>query len=108
MNVPEENILRTDIEGDITLSVRRGETVGDDGRPIYGLFYGGKMKKIAETVLVYRTLGGIKLKWTVVAWAVYAIIAAAVIVHMLLVGMGFVGRGDNGKRTNDRGGRRTK
>ncbi len=108
MNVPEENILRTDIEGDITLSVRRGETVGDDGLPVYGLFHGSKMTKIAETVLVYRTLGGIKLKWTVVAWAVYAVVAAAVIVHMLLVGMGFVGRGDNGKRMNDRGGRRTK
>lgn len=37
-------------------------------------------------VLVYRKLGGIKLKWAVVAWSCYAVVALAAAVHIVLSG----------------------
>ena len=52
-------------------------------------------------VLVYLELGGIKLKWAVVAWSCYAVVVVLAAVHIALYG--FIG-GGKGKR----GGRRTK
>ncbi|MDE5562442.1 MAG: MBL fold metallo-hydrolase [Clostridiales bacterium] len=39
-------------------------------------------------VLVYRELGGIKLKWAVVAWSCYAVVVLAAAVHIVLSGHG--------------------
>ncbi|MDE6401754.1 MAG: MBL fold metallo-hydrolase [Clostridiales bacterium] len=98
MNVPQENILRTDVVGDITLSVR-----ADDAGE-FKLFYGDKATVApdvpdvpetpdpdpdtpAEQVLIYRTLGGIKLKWAVVAWSCYAVLVVLAVVHVACAGM---------------------
>lgn len=102
MGVPDENILRTDRVGDITLSVR----VDDNGE--YSLFYGDKASKPIEPddppdlppciypeVLVYREFMGIKLKWGVVAWSGYAALVIAAALHFVLTGNG--GKSANGK-----------
>lgn len=102
MGVPDENILRTDRVGDITLSVR----VDDNGE--YSLFYGDNASKPIEPddppelppciypeVLVYREFMGIKLKWGVVAWSGYAALVIAAALHFVLTGNG--GKSANGK-----------
>lgn len=91
MGVPESNILRTDLVGDITLSVR----VDENGA--YNLFYGDKASAPIEPddppelppciypeVLVYREFMGVKLKWGVVAWTAYAVLVVVAAVHVML------------------------
>lgn len=93
MGVPESNILRTDLVGDITLSVR----VDENGA--YNLFYGDKASAPIEPddppelppciypeVLVYREFMGVKLKWGVVAWTAYAVLVVVAAVHVMLSG----------------------
>lgn len=54
-------------------------------------------------VLVYRELGGIKLKWAVVAWSCYAVVVVLAAAHIALGGLIMNGNGDGkGKK----GGRR--
>ena len=88
IGVPEENILRTDKVGDITLTVREDES-GE-----FKLFYGDNAsitpeptepEPTGEEVLVYRTIGSVKLKWPIVAWVWYAVLTVLVIVHITLV-----------------------
>ncbi|MBD5131185.1 MAG: MBL fold metallo-hydrolase [Clostridiales bacterium] len=93
IGVPESNILRTDLVGDITLSVRTDEN-GE-----YKLFYGESASGapiepndpedpwICEypTVLVYRKIGSVKLKWPLVAWVCYAVLVVVAIVHIVYV-----------------------
>lgn len=94
MGVPDENILRTDKLGDIVISV----TADESGA--YTLRYGDRQTEQpdepdpeptpepdpepTEQVLVYMTLGGIKLKWAVVAWTCYAVLVIIAIVHIVL------------------------
>lgn len=97
LGVPEDNILRTDILGDITLSVRLDEN------GVYNLYCGDKATDAPvtpdpdpdpvdtdtekkEQVLVYRKVGSIKLTWGVVAWTVYAVLVIAAVVHIVLYG----------------------
>ncbi len=101
MGVPNENILRTDILGDITLSVR----VGENGE--YSLFYGDKANApldpdetlqppcIYPDVLVYREFMGIKLKWGVVAWSGYAVLVIIAALNLALTGRGTKAAGGN-------------
>lgn len=91
MNVPQENILRTDLAGDITLSVR----VDEAGE--FKLFYGEKTTDVPEVpdvdppteekVLTYRKLGGIKLTWPLTAWTAYAVVVVIAIAHIMYVCM---------------------
>ncbi len=124
MDVPDSNILRTDVSGDITLSVERC----DDGS--YGLFYGDVKSSATptaplapqnttlppepgdsesqqpapepqsrETALVYKTLWGIELKWYVVCWSAYAILAVLILIHIAVTYFMY-------KSADKRGGRR--
>lgn len=98
IGIPDENILRTDKVGDISFSVR----IGDDGQ--YGLYYGDKKSEtpeVVEYVLVYRKLGGIKLKWAVVAWTAYAVLVVVAVLHVVVFGTE-----KNGGRQRGRGGGR--
>lgn len=101
MNVPQNRILRTDVVGDITLSVRADEA-GE-----FKLFYGdnqtGKPNVPVQPpqsvkVLVYRTLGGIKLTWAIVAWSCYAVLVVLAVVHIACVGMFGGGSGSDRER----------
>lgn len=100
MGVPDENILRTDTLGDISLSVR----VGDDG--VYSLYYGdkasGNNNTPKERVLVYRELFGIKLRWRVVAWVCYAVLVVALVIHMIFA---VVGGSDSSGKSSGKGSR---
>ena len=64
IGVRDENILRTDIVGDITFSVRL------DGTSAYKLFYGDKAAAEFKNVYTYNTIGSFELKWSVVCWIV--------------------------------------
>lgn len=55
-------------------------------------------------VLVYRKLGGIKLKWAVVAWSCYAVVVVLAAVHIALYGLIASDSGAGGK--GKKGGRR--
>lgn len=105
MGVPESNILRTDLVGDITLSVR----IGENGE--YNLFYGDKASAPTEPddptpelppciyseVLVYREFMGIKLKWGVVAWSGYAVLVILAAINVALTGRGAKASGGKGR-----------
>lgn len=80
IGVRDENILRTDLVGDITFSVR----VDESG--VYNLYYGDKVTKAPVLALAYRKLGSIELKWSWVAWVVYAVLVIAAVVHIVLFG----------------------
>ena len=94
MGVPESNMLRTDIVGDISFSVRE-----DDGE--FKLFYGDTATAPSEPTaptpqepegeqvltLEYMHLGGIKLTWALVAWTVYAVVVVALLVHIAYIYM---------------------
>lgn len=128
IGIPEENILRTDISGTLSFSVRASET--DDG---YAMYFGDKKTDkpdnpekpndpekpdtpdVPETpdepvkILVYRKLGGIELRWAVVAWVGFAVLVVLAAIHVTVFG-GERAEGDNGRRNNGRrrngGGRR--
>ena len=111
MGVPEDNILRTDALGDITLSVRA------DANGVYNLYYGDKATDAPvttdpadkpetekkEQVLVYRKVGSIKLTWGVVAWVVYAAIVVAAVVHIAIVGNKDMNGSSSGKNSGSTG-----
>lgn len=99
IGVKDDNILRTDIVGDITLSVK------NDGTGAFKLFYGEKSTVVRETesVLVYRKIGNIELKWKFVGWIVLAVIVVVITVHILFVisnGGKTVNGGAKSKKTN--------
>lgn len=103
VGVTDENVLRTDKLGDINFTVR----VGENGE--YSLFYGetasapttpenpDKPNKpddnndetgetcIYPEVLVYLEVGGIKMKWPLVAWTAYAVLVVAAAAHIVIV-----------------------
>ena len=97
IGVKDENILRTDQKGDITISVK----MGDDGN--YALFYGENAVQNSVSVLVYRKIGGVKLKWPVVAWTAYAVLVIVGIVYIIYV----CNASDDGKRGGKGGGRKS-
>ncbi len=99
MGVPESHMLRTDIVGDITFSVR-----AENGE--YMLYYGDAATQPTtpdqpeqpttptdptepeqptepEPTLEYLHLGGIKLTWAVVAWTIYAVVVVILLLHIL-------------------------
>ncbi len=104
MGVPQENILRTDVVGDITITVEADESgayvlrygdkqtggsdgVGDgdnDGNGDGDDPDGDDDAVDAEKRLVYNKIAGIELKWAI-AWACYAVLAVAVAVHIAVV-----------------------
>lgn len=104
----DENILRTDVAGDITFSVAIDETGA------YTLRYGDKStdappvkpdpkpepepepEPTGELVLVYVTLGGIELRWPVVAWTMFGVLFVLAVVHTVLTAAGVDVRGDGG------------
>ena len=97
MGVPEDNILRTDKVGTITLTVKADESG-------YSLFYGDSKSNQTpsdpsapseteptepgetEQVLVYYKLGSIDITWPLVVWVGYAMFAAIVLVKMFAFG----------------------
>lgn len=121
MNVPESNILRTDISGDLPFSVKT------DATGVYKMFYGdaptsataGVLPELPsgaqpeptptepELVLVYREWNGIKLTWAVVAWSGYAVLVVLVLLHAAVT-FAFGRSGGNGKKgkKSGKGGRR--
>lgn len=106
MGVPQDNILRTDLEGDITLSVRADES-GE-----FKLFYGDKQTAPPEVpdppakVLVYLKIGGIKITWALVAWSSYAVLIILAAVHVACFGNGRGGSPDSGATSRGKQGRR--
>ena len=119
MNVPESNILRTDVSGDLPFSVK----IDSDG--VYRMFYGDTQTSATagvlpslpngaqpepepepapepdgaekELVLVYREWNGIELTWAFVAWSGYACLAILVILHAAMTAV-FGRRGGKGRR----------
>ncbi|MCH5162426.1 MAG: MBL fold metallo-hydrolase [Clostridiales bacterium] len=87
MGVPDDNVLRTDILGTITISVRM------DANGNYNLFYGNVAKK---SVLTYNKIGNIDLTWPLVAWVGYAVLVIVVALHA--AGLKFFGGGSDGGR----------
>ncbi|MCH5351081.1 MAG: MBL fold metallo-hydrolase [Clostridiales bacterium] len=98
MGVPEENILRTDLVGTITLTVK--EDSGEDGEG-YALFYGNNKSDQnpsgpseqeptdpPETtkVLVYYKIGSIDITWPLAVWAAYVIFALLVLANLFANG----------------------
>ena len=120
MGVPQDNILRTDLVGDITLSVRADES-GE-----FKLFYGDKQTAPPEVpdppetpdnpdteqpdlpvkVLVYLKIGGIKITWALVAWSSYAALVILAAVHVACFGNGRGGSPDSGATSRGNQGRR--
>lgn len=126
MNVPQANILRTDISGDLPFSVKT------DADGVYKMFYGdaptsaiaGVLPELPngaqpsppeptpdpeptpepeptpnpepELLLVYREWNGIKLTWAVVAWSGYAVLVVVVLLHVALT-YAFGRNGGDGK-----------
>ena len=86
MGVPDENVLRTDEDGDFMLSVR-----SDNGA--FKLFCNGFK---TEYELAYKTAGSIELKWAVVAWCGYAVLVVITVVQMTFTALG--GRSSGGRR----------
>ncbi len=120
VGIKEQNILRTDISGDISFSVKT------DGNGNYKLYYGDDVSPDLpslpidpddpnnpdtpdtpekpdkpEIILVYKYLGSVKLTWPLVAWVAYAVFVVLVGVHLLIVKFG-----SSGERTRGKGGRR--
>ena len=103
MGVPEENILRTDKTGTITLTVKIDES---EGQNKYALFYGdsksdGTPSEPSDTPdnpqepektpektqkLVYYKLGSMDITWPFVVWVAYAIFFISVITQRFTVG----------------------
>lgn len=79
IGVRDENILRTDLVGDITFSVR----VNEQGA--YNLYYGDKATKAPVLALTYKKLGSIDLTWSKVAWVIYAVIVLIAMGHIVYV-----------------------
>ena len=106
MGVPQDNIVRTDLVGDITLSVRADES-GE-----FKLFYGDKQTAPPEVsdppvkVLVYLKIGGIKITWALVAWSSYAALVILAAVHVACFGNGRGGSPDSGATSRGKQGRR--
>lgn len=122
MGVPQENILRTDVAGDITL------TVETDEGGAYALRYGDRKTDGGEDSgdgdngdndsesddsenanegdkrLVYKSICGVELKWAVVAWIGYAALVVVAVVHMAIVVM-TDGRRGGGAKSGGRPGR---
>lgn len=103
IGVRDENVLRTDVSGDITFSVHIDEHTGE-----YNLFYGDKATKPIDptepiiTVLTYRTLGSIKLKWAVVAWTCYAVLVVIAAVHIVYTAMHSDGTNSSGNKSSNK------
>ena len=94
IGVADENILRTDKDGDITLSVR----VSADGTAV--MFHGSAAlgtEKTGETT-EYKKFGKVELKWVWLAWIVFAVVAVAVVIHIVIA----IGSDGNKKSGRDR------
>lgn len=117
--MPESNILRTDVSGDLPFSVK----IDSDG--VYRMFYGDTQTSATagvlpslpngaqpepepepapepdgaekELVLVYREWNGIELTWAFVAWSGYACLVILVILHAAMTAV-FGRRGGKGRR----------
>lgn len=93
IGVPDANILRTDIAGDITISVRMDEN------GVFKMFYGEQSSEagkpvdpddeeeyeppVGEAHYVYMEVNGVKLTWGLVAWSVYGVIVVGAVLQIL-------------------------
>ncbi|MCH5165328.1 MAG: hypothetical protein J1G01_02890 [Clostridiales bacterium] len=99
--VKDENILRTDIVGDISFSVH----IDEEGN--YNLYYGSVVTRVPVQVLVYRKLGSVKLKWALVAWVGYAVLVVVAAAHIVITSMHSGGQnGQSGQNKDKRNNRR--
>ena len=75
----EENILRTDVAGDISFSVRQTKS-GE-----FALFYGSKQSRPTRQELRYKKVGYVELRWKWFGWCVLAFVVILALVHILIL-----------------------
>lgn len=101
-NILRTDVLRTDVAGDISFSVRQTSS-GE-----FGLFYGSMQTRPTRKELRYKTFGGIELKWVWVGWCFVALVFILACAHMLYLKFSSGGNDENGSKNGKNGGRGSK